>query len=399
MVGSIERPLWVPVGGMVPAGSIGEEFVSGIPGLGEYKRPVTTFNQRFVRPPSFIRQHPDLVTYGDILTLPAEELDKFAPRFRLRERLTDYLKDQLILPHSRLLQAIHGGLLVSAPRDRELEIIDGVESALNQMQDTRRRKDIRKGTVLILRFGLYDGITRTLEEIAQGLEKPVLRERARQLEAAGFRILRRLTGANLKGCRVLPEKSFGREVFGAVLEKDLRELDGRASTEALHLSSDVVEALEVNKIPLIEYFNYPFRKIEDLVIKDLSVFEETPIFSWVKQEIALALQRRVVEVADRPRQEAEQKAQAAAERRAEIGEPRNNLLSGIIELSSQQLEGLDKVPLKELDLSVRAYNGLRRGDVRTVGELLRLTREELLAFRGIGIKMVAEVIEKATAFL
>jgi RNA polymerase primary sigma factor len=56
-----------------------------------------------------------------------------------------------------------------------------LENVLKELSDRERR-------VLVLRFGLEDGRTRTLEEV--GVEFHVTRERIRQIEAKALRKLR-----------------------------------------------------------------------------------------------------------------------------------------------------------------------------------------------------------------
>ena len=50
--------------------------------------------------------------------------------------------------------------------------------------------------------------------------------------------------------------------------------------------------------------------------------------------------------------------------------------------------------IEELDLSVRAYNCLKRANVTTVADILRLSCEDILQIRNIGKKVIDEIIEK-----
>lgn len=387
MTGSADRPQWIPIQEMVPEGSIGEELLSRIPDLGARLRPETIFEQS-LRPSLFVRENPDLSTYGNILRLPAESLATFSPKFKLPARLDDYLRGLSTLPHSRLLAAIYGRPQFSAPLDREQEIVEGVESILDQMPDKRML------TVIVLRFGLYDGITRTLKEIGRRPEERVAGERVRQIEGKGLRYLRHQSP--LEKYLVLPEVSLGREVFGAVLGADLPELDGGESKRALHISRDIAEKL--NYLP--PYGLYSYFSIRDLVMADLSQAEYADITGPVKDEIASALQRRAREVEDKLRVEVEQQALDEAQNQAEIVELRNSLLPEI-ELSHQLLERVDDVLLTDLGLPTRWRNALkgRKNDIITVGALLRMNRQRLQDIYGVGVKAEAEIIEKLTAFL
>lgn len=50
--------------------------------------------------------------------------------------------------------------------------------------------------------------------------------------------------------------------------------------------------------------------------------------------------------------------------------------------------------LKQLGLSVRAYNALRRGGINTVEELAELEPKKILKIRGCGYTVLGEVVEK-----
>lgn len=59
----------------------------------------------------------------------------------------------------------------------------------------------------------------------------------------------------------------------------------------------------------------------------------------------------------------------------------------------------EDLPIEALDLSVRAYNCLRRAGKGTVGQLLIMNDEELLAIRNLGRNALAEIREKLAARL
>ena len=56
-------------------------------------------------------------------------------------------------------------------------------------------------------------------------------------------------------------------------------------------------------------------------------------------------------------------------------------------------EGYD-MPIEQLDLSVRAYNCLKRSGLMTVGAVLDKSEEELLALRNFGEKSYFELKDK-----
>jgi DNA-directed RNA polymerase subunit alpha len=54
----------------------------------------------------------------------------------------------------------------------------------------------------------------------------------------------------------------------------------------------------------------------------------------------------------------------------------------------------DDMTIEELDLSVRAFNCLKRAEINTVGELINKTPEEMMKVRNLGKKSLEEVDEK-----
>ncbi|XTZ11769.1 MAG: DNA-directed RNA polymerase subunit alpha C-terminal domain-containing protein, partial [cyanobacterium endosymbiont of Rhopalodia inflata] len=52
-----------------------------------------------------------------------------------------------------------------------------------------------------------------------------------------------------------------------------------------------------------------------------------------------------------------------------------------------------QIPIEELQLSVRAYNCLKRAQINTVADLLDYSQEDLLEIKNFGQKSAEEVIE------
>jgi DNA-directed RNA polymerase subunit alpha len=75
-----------------------------------------------------------------------------------------------------------------------------------------------------------------------------------------------------------------------------------------------------------------------------------------------------------------------------LGRPDVSVTSGIMEQSGG-FDGYD-TPIEELDLSVRAYNCLKRSGLTTVGAILERSEEELLALRNFGEKSYEELRDK-----
>ena len=54
----------------------------------------------------------------------------------------------------------------------------------------------------------------------------------------------------------------------------------------------------------------------------------------------------------------------------------------------------DNTLVEDLDLSVRSYRCLKRGNINTVGELTLKTEEEMMRVRNLGRKSLKEIIQK-----
>jgi DNA-directed RNA polymerase subunit alpha len=63
------------------------------------------------------------------------------------------------------------------------------------------------------------------------------------------------------------------------------------------------------------------------------------------------------------------------------------------ESQNSQEEELNNIPIEELELSVRAYNCLKRANVYTLADLLKHSKEDLLEFKNFGQKSANEVFE------
>jgi len=60
-------------------------------------------------------------------------------------------------------------------------------------------------------------------------------------------------------------------------------------------------------------------------------------------------------------------------------------------------EGVLKMTIEELDLSVRSFNCLKRANINTVEDLVSKTEEEMIKVRNLGRKSLEEVIHKLAA--
>ncbi len=58
-----------------------------------------------------------------------------------------------------------------------------------------------------------------------------------------------------------------------------------------------------------------------------------------------------------------------------------------------EVDPVNQIPIEELQLSVRAYNCLKRAQINSVADLLDYTQEDLLEIKNFGAKSAEEVIE------
>jgi len=61
--------------------------------------------------------------------------------------------------------------------------------------------------------------------------------------------------------------------------------------------------------------------------------------------------------------------------------------------SAREEDPANQIPIEELQLSVRAYNCLKRAQINSVSDLLDYTQEDLLEIKNFGQKSAEEVIE------
>jgi DNA-directed RNA polymerase subunit alpha len=70
-----------------------------------------------------------------------------------------------------------------------------------------------------------------------------------------------------------------------------------------------------------------------------------------------------------------------------------NALESSGNFDDQEINQENQIPIEELQLSVRAYNCLKRAQINTVADLLDYSQEDLLEIKNFGQKSAEEVIE------
>ena len=72
-------------------------------------------------------------------------------------------------------------------------------------------------------------------------------------------------------------------------------------------------------------------------------------------------------------------------------------MAQLILKQTQGLKFLNEMTIEELDLSVRAFNCLKRAGVNSVGDLINKSPEEMMKVRNLGKKSLEEVMSKLEA--
>jgi DNA-directed RNA polymerase subunit alpha len=68
-------------------------------------------------------------------------------------------------------------------------------------------------------------------------------------------------------------------------------------------------------------------------------------------------------------------------------------LESMVDESTEDTDPTSQIPIEELQLSVRAYNCLKRAQINSVADLLDYSQEDLLEIKNFGQKSAEEVIE------
>ena len=69
----------------------------------------------------------------------------------------------------------------------------------------------------------------------------------------------------------------------------------------------------------------------------------------------------------------------------------------MVEKAESVKEKVLEMTIEELDLSVRAYNCLKRAGINTISELVQRNQEDMMKVRNLGRKSLEEVEQKLEA--
>lgn len=284
------KPKYRRLDDMVSEGTIGEALIASIQELGERERPETIFNQPLASlwspkgKATIELARKNITTVADILELTPDEFSSLANKKELLKKLENYFERITITPHARLAKVVRGDrdFLTVIPPNRETELREAVETLL------RKSLGEKEMQVLKLRFGLDDGIPRSLGETAKELDsigiEQVRNAHARAINKCYRHPSRKILNENTP----LPQDSLGRTILEAVFWKDLPPFLKNFRISELSLSWRVLEELR-SQHPFYTHTtsNFDFRFFFEENLEGLS--------EKAKAEIVSSLQRFIQE--------------------------------------------------------------------------------------------------------
>lgn len=385
------RPRWLPLRpDLFPVGTVGHSLLTAsFELLKGRERPETVFDK-----PLFSRVPPELqdrgiVTIRHIMLLPQNEVKTLRYGRIIQERVDGFIKNLVITPHARLLSSVFGEKQEPVVPDVEKELIRTVEAQLATLPAKRQQE------VLIERFGLHDGIAKSIKEVGELPQFRVTRERIRQIEAKVLRILRHPSRSrHLKAYLQFPKESLGRRVFGNALRKDLPPLETPIGD--LELSETVKQELRAN------WSRFDDESIESFARTAVSEFSPEAV-----SEIASALRTYVARQRENAQSEIlQEETQAPKEIDVSVAPSAqeqirkslvNNLLPELI--PSEKLAAVAGIRIDHLDLNPKLKGTLRKYKITTVGDVLRLTGREFGTMRNMGLTYAQQLGEKLEELL
>ncbi|MBI2596692.1 hypothetical protein HYW41_00865 [Candidatus Daviesbacteria bacterium] len=156
----------------------------------------------------------------EVLCLPYDDLTPPTFSERFANGLASYVAEELTMtPHVRLVKMVfedNNYSPIPFPPALEQEFTHTVEEQVGKIPQ-------REGDLLIYRYGLYDGIPQSLQQVASLFG--VSRGRISQLEARALRRLRRSPSADLLAqFTPFPKDSLGRDISGPGLRRYLPDM-------------------------------------------------------------------------------------------------------------------------------------------------------------------------------
>lgn len=363
---------------LFPNGSIGQTlFPESLIGR---QRPATIFDEPLGAGIAAQTSGPELYTYGDVLKLSADFLNKLPADFQ--DGLNEYLAGLEITPHARLLMSMDRKLHIShklyqsaLPPEREVEFIELVEAIIDSTDRTGNPiLSDEQRAIIRLKYGLSLGYATRPELIGQSLGKSP--SRINDIDGKAHDRLATNHRTRLLDYRIFSDVSVGRSLFNFVFANDFAYVD--AGISELNLSDDALTQLK--RIGITKYDDVFYL----LRAPGASLSEAT------QGEIVTATEKYT---ARRQQLSSTHKEPVVALDPVESVIPVNNFMP-TLPIDPDLLGLIAGQPIHILGLSIGFYNSMRRAGIDTVGNFLRHSEEELLKRRRIGKKTVSELKEK-----
>lgn len=308
---------------------------------------------------------------------------------KTQESLSKLFEDLRITPSLRLARVVVG-LRDSAPMpvSREVELDEAVEIALCSVTERERG-------IIEARYGLINWRMRKYDDISN--EYGISRDRVIQIETKGLRKLRHPSRVRpLDKLIPLSENSFAYQVAELdILRGDLDELKGIS----------IEELGEPNLAILRDHpaWGYPYVPVEgsmaELMETDAILFQDMPLMQigQIKSSVADVIGGY------RSGKYKQNTKNLAVSGFTAIQEPKmlvcqNNLIPDV-DISSVILDCISTKPIEEVGFSIRVCHLLKRSGIKTVGEIIGESPEEVLLLRNVGIKSVVEITDTLKFYL
>jgi len=177
---------------------------------------------------------------------------------------------------------------------------------------------------------------------------------------------------------VNPDRYIATLSAGAKLEMEFRVEKGKGY-RAIERSRDETSSLDFLQIDAVFM---PVTKV-NYTVEDVRLDEETA-----------AGERVFLEITTNGSLKPEEALSQAATTLVELFNPLRDLtLEAIQEDTQVEEDPAGQIPIEELQLSVRAYNCLKRAQINSVADLLDYSHEDLLEIKNFGQKSAEEVVE------
>jgi DNA-directed RNA polymerase subunit alpha len=231
-------------------------------------------------------------------------------------------------------------------------------------------------------FATIEGVREDVIEILLNMKEVVLKSHSQQPQIGRLRIEGPITVTADRFDLPSEVEVVDRSQYiatlspGAILEMEFR-IEKGIGYRAVDRSRDEGSALDFLQIDAIFM---PIRKV-NYTVEDARVggsMEKDRLIMEIWTDGSLTPQESLTQ---------------AAHILVDLFAPLKDITDSVTPLDAGQTDPTSQIPIEELQLSVRAYNCLKRAQINSVADLLDYTQEDLLEIKNFGQKSAEEVIE------